>query len=1091
MRQFIFVFFFLAFNVWAQFEEYKGNYPIHNFTNDDFHSPVQIWAGCQTKNGVFLFGNDEKILSYNNSNWDYVIPKYQMESTSKRNDSIIEKISNKKVYKLFLSSDSVVYAARQGSIGVVEYDSNGDQIYAPIVINDKLKGVWSIHELNSKELVFIAEKNVFILDANSKAFKELDIPASMKLGINKSSAQLNHGIIISSSNILNDSLVEKDGVTSFYFLNNENLKISKMEGLDKNENYSIRSNVELNGKEYIICQIHGFKELSWTGSHYVIKENLFSDLKYSIADAIEKDGLIWLATDKKGVVLINQQGQVIREFGKEEGLQDQNVFSFFFDNIGNLWLLLDNGISVIEFSSNVVFWNDSHGAPSKIEVIASDSNMIYIASRSGLYISEDKNNRVNYSTVSAINEATFDVLVHESDFGKSVLIVGYNGIYLLNDDLSKSIVGPDVYAWKLHPSPTDKNKVYVGGEGFLGYLEISDGKWKYYNLKLFESDIRSFVTVGIDVYASLQNKGVIKISDNDEISEITFSEEANLNDTHFNLAYFQDQLLAGTTHGMYILKNGQFEKIIPKNLNINGSELNIHRMYNMPQYDQLWTFLIIEQKNKSNFNLVGYFTFDGSELVWNDSKNKILEKGITNDIVKINDLLFFGTQSGPFALDLKKFEKERNPWRVYIDKILIKDSIASKLPDISSPLKQMKYGSSIRFNYTSSAYFNGGDIEYKTRLIGFTEEWSNYENVNFKIYDKLPHGEYTIQIQGRNQYNQESEIYEFQFIVLPPWYLTWWAYILYVLLAIFIVVLITRLSIRRVKEANKRLEEVVRERTKEIASQNEELHKQRDEISAKNNDILDSIKYAKRLQDTILPSNDLLDGFFDDYFVFYRPKDIVSGDFYWAKKIDKTILWSAVDCTGHGVPGAMVSIVGNNGLLRATSEFSLAQPNEILDKLRELVLESFRSKGTDEVKDGMDLGLAAFNTETYELQFAGANNGCVIIRKNEIIELKADKQPIGKFDLSKPFTNITFQLESGDCIYLFTDGYVDQFGGDSEEMRLDGGKKFKAKPFKKLLSEISKYDMKKQGNMLQQRYDSWRGEIDAIDDVCVFGVKVK
>ena len=176
--------------------------------------------------------------------------------------------------------------------------------------------------------------------------------------------------------------------------------------------------------------------------------------------------------------------------------------------------------------------------------------------------------------------------------------------------------------------------------------------------------------------------------------------------------------------------------------------------------------------------------------------------------------------------------------------------------------------------------------------------------------------------------------------------------------------------------------------------------------------------------------------------------------------------------------------------MRATDEFQLSQPNLILDKLRELVLESFKTQGAHDLKDGMDLGLARIDKESLVLEFSGANNSCVIVRKGEIIEIKGDKQPIGDFELARPFSNHSFQLEKGDNIYIYTDGYVDQFGGETHEARANGGKKLKSKPFKQFLSEICDFDMPTQERLISEKFDNWRGEIEPIDDVCVFGVKV-
>ena len=293
-----------------------------------------------------------------------------------------------------------------------------------------------------------------------------------------------------------------------------------------------------------------------------------------------------------------------------------------------------------------------------------------------------------------------------------------------------------------------------------------------------------------------------------------------------------------------------------------------------------------------------------------------------------------------------------------------------------------------------------------------------------------------------------------------------------------------QLSTQRVKRQNQRLEAIVKERTSEIAEQNHQLELQKSEITQKTTDILDSIQYAKRIQSTILPAPSRLNELFDDHFVFYRPKDIVSGDFYWAREIQGKTIFSAVDCTGHGVPGSLVSIVGNNGLLRAVNEFKLTEPSQILDKLREIVISAFKSEGQADVKDGMDIALCSIDYETGLLKYAGANNECVIIRNGEVFELKPNKQPIGQFIDAKPFDQQQFQLEDGDCIYLYTDGYVDQFGGEK-------AKKYKSRPFKTLLTGLMHLPMQLQLEAVQRTFDTWKGNLDQVDDVCVFAVRYK
>lgn len=262
--------------------------------------------------------------------------------------------------------------------------------------------------------------------------------------------------------------------------------------------------------------------------------------------------------------------------------------------------------------------------------------------------------------------------------------------------------------------------------------------------------------------------------------------------------------------------------------------------------------------------------------------------------------------------------------------------------------------------------------------------------------------------------------------------------------------------------------------------QNILIEEQKGIVEEKNQEILDSINYARRIQTAILPPAPIFREYLPDSFVLYLPKDIVAGDFYWLEKKDSKILFAAADCTGHGVPGAMVSVVCNNSLNRSVREYGLSDPGKILDKTRELVVQEFE-KSEEEVQDGMDIALCSINGQT--LQYSGAHNPLWIIRDGEILETKANKQPIGKYDFAKDFDTHHIDLQKGDTIYLFSDGFIDQFGGEK-------GKKLKSKAFKTILLKIQNLSMTEQKNYLKEAFHQWRGELDQIDDVCVLGVRV-
>lgn len=265
---------------------------------------------------------------------------------------------------------------------------------------------------------------------------------------------------------------------------------------------------------------------------------------------------------------------------------------------------------------------------------------------------------------------------------------------------------------------------------------------------------------------------------------------------------------------------------------------------------------------------------------------------------------------------------------------------------------------------------------------------------------------------------------------------------------------------------------------------NDEVRHQKELVDEKNKEIVDSINYAKRIQTAILPPARMVAKFLPESFILYKPKDIVAGDFYWLETKNDRVLFAAADCTGHGVPGAMVSVICNNGLNRSVREHGIIDPGKILDKTREIVIQEFE-KSDDEVRDGMDISLCSLSLADLTLEWSGANNPLWIIRKDEttIEELKPNKQPIGKYGEAKNFDTHKLKLSQGDCIYIFTDGYQDQFGGDK-------GKKFKASSLKELLLSICKKPMSEQKNVLDKTIENWRGKLEQIDDICVIGVRI-
>ncbi len=260
------------------------------------------------------------------------------------------------------------------------------------------------------------------------------------------------------------------------------------------------------------------------------------------------------------------------------------------------------------------------------------------------------------------------------------------------------------------------------------------------------------------------------------------------------------------------------------------------------------------------------------------------------------------------------------------------------------------------------------------------------------------------------------------------------------------------------------------------------IHKQKESLEEKNKEVTDSITYAKRIQRSILPNEKQIKEIIPDSFILYIPKAIVSGDFYWTQSIDSLFFIAAADSTGHGVPGAMVSVICSNALNRAVKEFGITDTGKILDKARELVLETFE-KSDSEVKDGMDISLLCIDTNTNMVSWSGANNPLWYIQDNKLIEIKADKQPIGKTDNPKPFSTHQLNLATNTTFYLFTDGFADQFGGPK-------GKKYKYKQLSELIVKKQNLSMKEQEKTLTEAFINWKGDLEQVDDICVIGIKI-
>ncbi|MDX1351143.1 MAG: tetratricopeptide repeat protein, partial [Putridiphycobacter sp.] len=302
-----------------------------------------------------------------------------------------------------------------------------------------------------------------------------------------------------------------------------------------------------------------------------------------------------------------------------------------------------------------------------------------------------------------------------------------------------------------------------------------------------------------------------------------------------------------------------------------------------------------------------------------------------------------------------------------------------------------------------------------------------------------------------------------------------------ILLVIIISLLFALILFWRNANQKKQYVQTLHKKNNQIRSVNNDLSKAQMVLMKKNNEITDSITYAKRIQAAILPSQKLLKSTLENAFVMYLPKDIVAGDFYWTEQVNDKVLFAVADCTGHGVPGAMVSVICNSALNASIKNEGLSTPGEILDHTTEIVLKQF-SKAEEDVKDGMDIALCSYHKESRILEYAGANIPLWLLRDGKVIEIKATRRPVGKHVIQQAFQTHKIEIKANDIIYLSSDGFADQFGGRRN-------KKYMKKNFKKLLVDVSEKSIAKQNELINTVFIDWKAENEQVDDICVMGIR--
>ncbi len=506
--------------------------------------------------------------------------------------------------------------------------------------------------------------------------------------------------------------------------------------------------------------------------------------------------------------------------------------------------------------------------------------------------------------------------------------------------------------------------------------------------------------------------------------------------------------------------------------------------------------------------------------------------GVENNLNSIfkdkDDNIWFGTVKGLTKFIASAEKSYLPPPKTHITDIDLfyksvnwVDKTGNKLPFFNLPVElTLKYKDNhLTFKYSGIYLNNPEKVTYKYILDGLEEEWSPLREDSKVTYPGLAHGEYTFKVMAFNDRGESADKpATFSFIIKPPFWKTKWFIALCIVVLSALIFFYVKHREKVLQEENRILEQKVKERTAQIRKQNEEIAHQKEHIEHLYKEVKDSILYAEKIQTAILPSDELAKEVLKDYFILFRPRDIVSGDFYWLTHVGDYNIFTAADCTGHGVPGAFMSLLGVSFLNDIVNKRGITESNEVLNELRKYIIASFQQeKETTERKEGMDIAISILDKNTNKLQYSGAYNPLYMIRKRKgknelniisggeevtlepamedekynLFEIKADKMPAAIYLKMNSFTKHEIQLEKGDRLFMFSDGFADQFGGPD-------ARKYMSKAFKRYFLSIQDHSMPEQKELLNNEIERWTAFINPssgekfsqIDDVVIMGVKI-
>ena len=775
-------------------------------------------------------------------------------------------------------------------------------------------------------------------------------------------------------------------------------------------------------------------------------------------------GLLWVGTKYDGIIKVDFKPRRFKllegKLGELQDLLECDVRSIHIDESGKIWIgTFDKGIKIVDPESSDVY-----------------------------------NFPVNYSLYRSQKDK---VLCMCQDSKKRLWIGTGNGVYIYYKE--RGVISEFSYADNAEfKSLLQQNEINAIEEDLKGniWLATRFGLYRYdgYQIESYFSDGKDETSICDDeVHALFQDsEGVLWIGtkrginfiDRKQDADIGFGHLKNFNDSTSLLSNDHILSIAEDNNNRMWFGSRSGVTFYDKTKDGFGYYSHLEGVAN----DMINSIVCDKQSRIWLCTNKGVSLIDENGAVFNFDLKDGLPGYVYNKnatAVDANGNIYFGGVGGVAYLNPDSIVFNRHKPKVLITSMELyhKGKLIQRFRGDEKNIS-LKYRKSLnlKVKYAALEYTEPLENKFQVYLEGFDDDWREITTENEVNFSDLPAGEYVLHVKGSNSdfvWTQDPIYIPIK--IIPPIWMSNYAYAFYFIALVFLIQSIINYRIRHYKNEYKSLQEKAVDKKK--------LEAQKEMLSKINQSLTDSIYYAKRIQESILPDEKKIKSALPDSFVYYRPKDLVSGDFYWLHESDDKLFVAAVDCTGHGVPGAFMSIIAYDMLKGIITSSEISCPAKILDKLSKEVIATFKKDNKDlserkqAVNDSMDIALCVIDKAQRKLTFAGAYNPLYLVRNNEIFVYKGDRFAIGYLSEEEPhYSKHEIQIEPNDTFYIFSDGYVDQFGGDD-------GKKFKYRRFRHLLLNIHKLPADDQKAIIHQKFEEWKGDHEQVDDIIVMGIK--